>query len=717
MQQSLANGDQSFIAYSICDFLWNKSACGLPLREVEEVTREHLDYLKRTKNEIGYYFTAPKVQVNKCLLGRTPASGDWNDDGFNQPDFYKQVKETGNLTALARYYNAKLSLYYFFGQYKEGLKWAEEGDKYMDNLLGFYIVTDWNFYYGLLIISSHDTFTISEKRKYSSVYRKILGWFRHWLKGCAVNFEQQYHILLAGQKAISGKSGEALKLYEQAIQLSAKNGFTQYEAVANYDASVLARRQGMEKQSIHYLKDAWALYQKWDAFGVCDYLKSSNPHVIFEKHSSFQEFNQGESSSVHSNSSSTALDFGTIVKASQSLASIIRLDDLLERLIYILIENAGAQKGVLILEKNNTLYIAAEGNSGPGNARVLDYVPVAGSDIVPESLINYCWRMQEKVSLSNAFKDDKYKALPYIEKNKVMSVICFPFSNKGKRMGLLYLENNLIEGVFNSGRVEVLNLLSGQIGISIENALLYENLEEKVAERTKQLEAQKEFAETQRFEAIQQRKLADEERKKSDDLLLNILPLEVAEELKSKGTSEARLFENVTVLFTDFVNFTKVSENLSPHELVKKLNHIFEAFDNIMDKHGLEKIKTIGDAYLAVSGLPTQRDDHAIPAILVAFDIVRWVRDPKNNCPFDIRIGLNSGPVVAGIVGFKKYVYDIWGDTVNTAARMETASETGRINVSESTYQLIKNNFTCISRGKIEAKNKGSINMYFVDWS
>ncbi|MBL0025591.1 MAG: AAA family ATPase [Saprospiraceae bacterium] len=715
IQECLANGDQSFIAYGICDYLWNKSACGIPLREVEEVTKEHIDYLKRSKNEIGYYFTAPKVQVNKCLVGNTPKSGDWNDDGFYEPDFKKMVRETGNLTALARFYSAKLSLFYYFGNYKEGLVWAEEGENFTENLLGFHTVTDWYFHYGLIIISSFDTLRKGEKSKYKKIYGKILKWFRHWNKGCTVNFEQQYNMLLAGKKYIEGEFTEALKLYELAIQLSSKNGFIQYEAIANYQASVLVGSQGLERQSIHYLKDAWTLYQKWDAFGICDYLKSSYPHVAFEKRISIQELNQGDSSSIHSNSTATALDFSTIVKASQSLAGIIRLEDLLERLIYIIIENAGAQKGVLILEKNNELYITAEGYSGPDKAKVLDNVPVANSDIVPESLVNYCWRTQEKVSLSNAYKDDKYGDNPYIQKNKVISIICFPFSNKGKRMGLLYLENNLIEGVFNSGRVEILNLLSGQIGISIENALLYENLEEKVDERTKQLATQKEFAEAQRYEAVQQRKLADEERKKSDDLLLNILPLEIAEELKSKGSSDARLFENVTVLFTDFVNFTRVSEKLTPHELVKELNHCFEAFDHIMDRHGLEKIKTIGDAYLAVSGLPKKRDDHALLATMVAFDILKWVNDHQNNCPFDIRIGLNSGPVVAGIVGFKKYVYDIWGDTVNTAARMETASEAGKINVSEVTYQLIKNSFSCTSRGKIEAKNKGSINMYFVD--
>lgn len=143
-------------------------------------------------------------------------------------------------------------------------------------------------------------------------------------------------------------------------------------------------------------------------------------------------------------------------------------------------------------------------------------------------------------------------------------------------------------------------------------------------------------------------------------------------------------------------------------------NKCFAAFDQIIDKHELEKIKTIGDAYLAVSGLPRIFEDHALKACHAAIDILNWVKNPDNNCLFDIRIGINSGPVIAGIVGLRKYVYDIWGDTVNTASRLESSSASGKINLSESTYQMVKDQLPCEYRGKIQAKNKGSINMYYV---
>ena len=206
------------------------------------------------------------------------------------------------------------------------------------------------------------------------------------------------------------------------------------------------------------------------------------------------------------------------------------------------------------------------------------------------------------------------------------------------------------------------------------------------------------------------------EKQKAENLLRNILPHEVAEELKENGSSEAKYYDEVTVLFTDFVNFTQNSEKMGAEKMLVELNECFTAFDLIMEKHGLEKIKTIGDAYLAVCGLPLKNKNHAYQTILVALDIIDFIEERKKTNPdvLDIRIGINSGSLIAGIVGVKKFAYDVWGDTVNTAARMEQNSEKGKINISESTYQLVKNDFNFEFRGKIETKGKGAMEMYFV---
>jgi class 3 adenylate cyclase/tetratricopeptide (TPR) repeat protein len=217
-----------------------------------------------------------------------------------------------------------------------------------------------------------------------------------------------------------------------------------------------------------------------------------------------------------------------------------------------------------------------------------------------------------------------------------------------------------------------------------------------------------------------QKKKITRGKKRSDDLLLNILPWEVAEELKRNGESEANQFDDVTVLLTDFVNFTGASEKLTPKELVGEIHHCFTAFDEIIGRNGLEKIKTTGDAYLAVCGLPNSDQLHARKTVTAAQEILKFMSERKEMFGLkdgfgDVRIGINSGSVVAGIVGVKKFAYDIWGDTVNVAARMEQNCEAGKINISGTTYELIKDEFNCIHRGKIEAKNKGMIDMYFVE--
>ncbi|MBS1538271.1 MAG: tetratricopeptide repeat protein [Bacteroidetes bacterium] len=210
----------------------------------------------------------------------------------------------------------------------------------------------------------------------------------------------------------------------------------------------------------------------------------------------------------------------------------------------------------------------------------------------------------------------------------------------------------------------------------------------------------------------------EREKERSENLLLNILPSEVAEELKEKGSADAKQYDNVTVLFTDFKSFTNVSEQLSPQELVDELHSCFKAFDEIITKYNIEKIKTIGDAYLAVCGLPLADEKHAENVVNAALEIRAFMVNRSKEMgakTFEIRIGINSGSVVAGIVGVKKFAYDIWGDTVNTAARMEQNSEARKINISETTYALVKNKFTCEFRGEIDAKNKGKLKMYFVE--
>ncbi|MFC5411721.1 adenylate/guanylate cyclase domain-containing protein [Larkinella bovis] len=225
-------------------------------------------------------------------------------------------------------------------------------------------------------------------------------------------------------------------------------------------------------------------------------------------------------------------------------------------------------------------------------------------------------------------------------------------------------------------------------------------LEQKVQQRTEELQ---------------------EAKQRSEELLLNILPSEVVEELKQTGQSKPRRFERVTVLFTDIKNFTQMGEQLSPEDLVNEIDYYYRSFDAILSRFRIEKIKTIGDAYLCAGGLPVAYPDNPVEVVKAAIEMRDFMlhnqqdRVARGFRHFEFRIGIHTGPVVAGIVGVRKFAYDIWGDTVNTAARMEQHGEVGKINISDTTYQLVKEHFQCNYRGKIAVKNKGDVDMYFAE--
>jgi class 3 adenylate cyclase len=293
-------------------------------------------------------------------------------------------------------------------------------------------------------------------------------------------------------------------------------------------------------------------------------------------------------------------------------------------------------------------------------------------------------------SLYSDLKDSIYS----IESKKKLNQIQFDFELSKKEV-----EINLKEARIKSERQVRLGLTGGLVLIMIIAFIIYRHALQKTRIN----------------------KVLDKQKAQIEHLLLNILPREVAYELQTSGNSKPRHFDEVSILFTDFKGFTSIADKLSPGELVEDLNECFIEFDNIIEKYNLEKIKTIGDSYMCAGNIPSRDPNHVYKIVKAAVEIQGFIeknnlrRVDKNLEPWEIRIGLHVGPVVAGVVGKKKYAYDIWGSAVNIASRMESNGTPGKVNVSANTYELIKSRFDCTHRGKLKVKNLGDLDMYYVE--
>lgn len=305
-----------------------------------------------------------------------------------------------------------------------------------------------------------------------------------------------------------------------------------------------------------------------------------------------------------------------------------------------------------------------------------------------------------------------------LKEKKSLDSICKVKSKKG---GKHWLQIFMTPQINIEGKID--EIIAVEIDITVfknkEEELHAQN--DKIKEIARVLEKANALLEEQKQEINEQKFTIEQEQEKSEKLLLNILPFEVAKQLKSKGRAGTRSYKLVSVLFTDFKGFSKISKTLDPKDLVNILDSYFATFDEIIGKHYIEKIKTIGDAYMCAGGLPLSNKSNPIDSVLAGLEIQSFLNelnDTKvlNNLQvWELRIGIHTGPVVAGVVGKKRFAYDIWGDTVNVASRMEQSGHVGMVNISGITYDYIKDFFDCDYRGKIETKNLGKIDMYFVN--
>ncbi|GBF50720.1 adenylate/guanylate cyclase with GAF sensor(s) [Leptospira ryugenii] len=403
-------------------------------------------------------------------------------------------------------------------------------------------------------------------------------------------------------------------------------------------------------------------------------------------------------SAFYANLNEQVTRLSMLMDVSRSIMAEIDLDSLLQLIMQKVTLVMNADRSSLFLVDHEKKQLWTRVAQGASEIRLPLGEGIAGDVALTGKTAN----------IPDAYEDIRFnKEFDIKTGYRTKSILCMGIRNQsGKIIGTIQVLNKKDETAFSESDEALLAAFCGLAGISLENARAYEelqlerdSLEIRVQERTKELASEK---------------------KKSDELLLNILPFEIAEELKTKGEAEPRNFEKVTVMFTDFKGFTQVAETMTAESLVSDLDNCFYYFDEVMDRRKVEKIKTIGDSYMCAGGLPNANNTNPIEVVLAAMEIKNFMeklKEIKTNMGqayWELRIGIHTGPVIAGVVGKRKFAFDIWGDTVNTASRMESSGYPGEINISEATYQEIKDFFVCEARGKIAAKNKGDIEMYFV---
>jgi predicted ATPase/class 3 adenylate cyclase len=577
------------------------------------------------------------------------------------------------------------------------------------------------FYENLSITPIYHTRSRSEQKKLLKICRKNIKFINGLLKFSSVNYKHRHDLMLAEYLQLTGENDEASKIYSSAIRFAQENKFMHDEALAWERAGHFYKSiKRMEVVSFYYT-NAYKTYSRWGALAKLEQMKQR-----YRSYLSLEEIG------LKTNN----LDLTTVLKTINLISGELNLENLLKSLMNLVAENSGAEKAYLVVKENNEFLIKSSVDKSQNDIQVLQNLVYDEFEGISHSVVNYTLRNAETLVLEDASIEIPYANDPYILQHKIKSIGSVPLIVADEIIACLYIENRLVPGAFTKERVEILQVMATQTAISLQNAMLFEQTSKLNEDLTQEIETRKGVEDNLRINEkrleeynlnlenkVEERtKDLQAEKAKSDDLLLNILPYDIAVELKEKGKAEAKTFESVTVMFTDVMGFSKIAEKLSATELVAEIDNCFREFDHIVQKYKIEKIKTIGDSYMAVGGLPVENDTHPVDVVMAAFEINRFIDElsrkqkAEGKPEFKMRIGIHTGNVVAGIVGIKKFQYDIWGDTVNVASRMESHGHIGKVNISQSTYELIKDrpDLEFEYRGKIEAKGKGEMDMYFV---
>jgi len=693
IQTAIENGDIEYACHCTVNYCTYSFFVGLPLTEVESKQAQHLELNRQFKQDyqIGY-ITIWRI-LSLCLIEADHyPTLDWTVFDRLLPDLLAAKNQISILSV----YWAKLFLAYLFDDEQEAEKLVWLADEYQGSVNGLLNSVLTNFYSSLvLLLLCHSANPRTRKRYLNKIARqqKIM---QTWADYAPCNFQHKYDLVEAERAGVRGKILPAMEYYDRAIQGAKKQGYLQDEALAYERASNFYQRLGREEIAQTYLQKAHYVYTRWGAMAKVKQLEATYPQWLFtrvnnnESGGLLQKTSTLTTTTQSGKNSSEYLDLNSVMKAAQAISGEIVLDKLLAALMKILIENAGAQKGFLILETKGKLRIEAEGQvttptqscTECNQIQVLQSTDLEETQVLSVAIINYVARTQEIVVLNDALNEGQFRQDSYIQTYQPKSILCAPLINQGKLSGIVYLENNLTTGAFTASRLELLRLLSAQAATSIENARFYSSLAEL----------------NQAYERF--------------------VPRQFLHFLNKDSIVDVQFGDNVeqemSILFSDIRSFTTLSETMTPEENFKFINAYLSRMEPaITDHHGFID-KYIGDAIMALfSG---QADD-AVKAGIAMLHQLRIYNQHRQNsgyAPIRIGIGINTGGLMLGTIGgVSRMDSTVISDAVNLASRIEGLTKNYRVPllISHHTFSCLSNpgNYAIRLIDKVNVKGKSEL--------
>jgi predicted ATPase/signal transduction histidine kinase/tRNA A-37 threonylcarbamoyl transferase component Bud32 len=601
-QAALESGDLEYAGYILSNRIANSFFQGKEIAQVLADTSRFLQFSQKTKNQLVTDTLLGVELILRNLSKLTPEKLVFDNEEISESEYVYNCQAHQNLYSLCLYQIRKCQVLYWYGNFKEALKLALEVEKQLSFITGAIPATEWNFFFSLVLVAVYPNVSEQKQEEYLEKLNTNQKQMKIWADNCPENFLHKYLLVQAEIARISKKDSEAVELYDLSITFAKENEFIQNEALANELAAKFWLSKGKYSYAKIHLREAHSCYLRWGAVRKVEDLEEKYPQLreMTPLNGSFAH--NETTTTIHTSTGSDArvLDLATVMKASLAISSEIVLDKLLASLMRISLENAGAQLGFLILVRDGKLLILAQASVVAEDVAVLQFTPVEECQDLPVTVINYVERTRSDLVLNNATMEGLFTADPYIAKHQLKSLLCTPIMNQGKLIGILYLENNLTIGAFTPHRLEVLRLLSSQVAISLENALLYNSVEQKVQDRTQELNEKNERLEQTLLELkMAQAQLIQTEKMSS----LGQMVAGVAHEINNPVSFIYGNLNPASEYVKDLLNLIKLYQQHYPEpaeEIIEEietieLEFLIEDLQKLLDsmKVGAERIRDI----------------------------------------------------------------------------------------------------------------------------